>query len=41
MFATNMRTGQAKIMAQEVAQQSARLDSMFVVAPVDGYFNTE
>jgi len=41
MLATDVRAGQPKIVTQEVAQQGARLDSLFMARSVDGYSNIE
>jgi hypothetical protein len=37
MFTTDMRSGQTKVMSQEIAQQQARLDLTFVHCAVHSY----
>ena len=39
VVATGMRTGQAKLLAQEVVQQKARLDAAAVAPAVDRYLD--
>jgi hypothetical protein len=36
MLAADVGAGQAQVMAQEIAQQQARLDGAFVLRAIDG-----